>query len=211
MRECDAVADRALRGSLQPDIDRQLDGVPGLGTAAELERAARAAGGVHADLREARSSAKELVGHRLDTRLADLVARPVPLAGQRLELSGRHLADVAEQLRRDRLVRVVAQIGLDDLDAGEVDLVLLEVRDLVVAHGDLDGDGVDWVVLARVDVGGELVHRDIEDSREPADLGIAPVLRQVADPELDCRAGSVVDDHGPVAVENRAARRLDAD
>ena len=43
-------------------------------------------------------------------------------------------------LRRERGVGVVAQIDLDDLDTGELGLVLVEVVDLLLAHGGLDHD-----------------------------------------------------------------------
>ena len=209
VRERDAVANRALRGSLETHVDRQLHGVSRLGAAPRLERAPWTAGRIDPDLRKPCPSTKELVRHRLDARLPDLVARSVPLAGQDLELAGRDLTDVPEQLCGDRLVVVVPQVRLHDLHAREVDLMLLQVGDLVFADGGLDGDRIDRVVPAGIDIRRELAHGYVENGCEPADFAVAPVLRQISDPQLDRGPGGVVDDHGSVPVEDRPAESLD--
>ncbi len=176
----------------------------------QLERTLRASHGVHANLRQAGVAAEVLVVTRLDAGLSHLVARLVDL-GLLVELPRRHLAHVAEHLRRQRLVRVVAQVGLLDLDARELGRVLVQVGDLVLPHGRLHGDRVERVGDALVHLLGELERRHPQDLGEVLDDRVAAVLRQVAHPELHGRAGDVVDDHLAVAVEDRPARRLEPD
>ena len=90
--------------------------------------------------------------------------------------------------------------------------MLLEVVDLVVVHGRLDRDRRERVDGVLVDLAGEALRRHVEHGREALDHPVAPLLlRHVADPELDRRAGHVPDDHLALAIEDRAARRLDPD
>ena len=165
---------------------------------------------VDADLGLAGHPAEVLVELGLDAGLADLVSGLVQL-GVRVELLLRDFADVAEHLRAERLVRIVPQVRLLDLDTREVGLVLVEVRDLVLADGRLHGDRIERVVDPRVDLLRKRDRADVEDPREPPDHLVAPLRREVADPELHRRARDVVDDHSAVAVEDRAARSLQPD
>ena len=89
--------------------------------------------------------------------------------------------------------------------------MLLQVVDLVVVDGRLDRDRVRELAAAGVDLARKLEHRHVEDGGEALDHPVAPLSWGVADPQLDGRAGHVADDHPAVAVEDRAARRLDPD
>ena len=214
LRERDALADRALGGALELDVEREPHRRAGPCVAPDLERPLRAAERVDADLGRARDAAQVPVERRLDAGLADLVAAPVvglqPLL--RLQLRRRDLADVAEHLRGERLVRVVAQVRLLDLHARELGRVLLQVVDLVVVHGRLDGDRRQRVDAPVVDLAREARRRHVEHGGEALDHPVAPcLLRHVADPQLHRRARDVADDHPALAVEDRAARRLDPD
>ena len=184
--------------------------MPGTRLALRLERALRAAERVDADLRLARLAAEVLVELRLDAGLPHLVAGAVELRPA-VELRLRDLADVAEHLCRERLVRVVPQVRLLDLDARELGLVLVEVRDLVLPDRRLHRDRVERVGDPLVHLLREPRRRDLEDPGEPLDDVVAPLPRQVADPHLHRGPGDVVDDRLPVAVEDRPARRLDPD
>src|SRR5581483_119833 len=201
----------ALGGALQAHVDRELDRVPGTGLAAELDRALRAAERVYEDLCSARLAAQEAVEHRLDARLADLVAGPVVLAGEALQLLGRDLPDVAEQLRRERLVGVVAQVGGLDAHAGEVAAVLLQVAHLVHRYAGLDRDRVGQLAAVLVHLAREVGGGHAEHPGETLDLAVAPLPAQVAHPQPDGAPGPVVDEDAAVAVEDGAPRRLDPD
>ena len=120
----DPEAEGALRRALEADVDRQAHRAPGTRLELGLERATRAAERVDPDLGLAGLAAQVLVVLRLHPGLPDLVARRVHLRA-RVELLLGDLAHVAEHLRREGLVRVVAQIGLLDLHAREVGLVLV--------------------------------------------------------------------------------------
>src|SRR5262249_4988711 len=171
------VAQRLLGRALQLDVDRELDRVAWQEAPAREEAAARHPERVDADLGSARPSAQELVEGGLDTRLADLVGGVVDsltlrvmLAPELLELLRRDLPDVAEDLRGERLVRVVAQERADDLDAREVEPMLVEVRDLVVCRTGLHRNRIRELVAMCVDVARELVHGDGEHCRQLLDL-----------------------------------------
>ncbi len=206
----DPVPERALGGPLEPDVDGQPHRVPGPRLALRLERPLRAAERVDPDLRLAGLAAEELVELRLDAGLADLVARAVQPRPP-LQVALRHLADVPEHLRREGLVRVVPQIGLLDLDARELGLVLVEVRDLVLADRGLHRDRVERIGDPLVDLLREPRRRHLQHPREPLDDVVAALLRQVAHPELHGGAGDVVHDGLAIPVEDRAAGSLDAD
>ena len=154
------------------------------------------------------------VVRRLDSRLADLVAATVVGLRRLLRFSsvGRDLADVPEDLRGERLIGVVPQVRLLDLDAGELGRVLLQVVDLVVVNRRLHGDRRERVDAPVVHLASEATRRHVEDGRKALDHPVAPLLLgHVADPQLDRRSRHVADDHLAVAVEDRAARRLDPD
>ncbi len=90
--------------------------------------------------------------------------------------------------------------------------MLVQVVDLLLANGCLDGDRRQRVGLPRGDLAGELGRGDAQDPREAAD-DLAPASfdpGHVADPELHRGPGDVRDDDAPVAIENRPPWRLDA-
>ena len=130
-----------------------------------------------------------------------------------LELLLRDLADVAEQLRGDRALRVVAQERARELDARELVPAFPDVVDDWLVDADLDRDRRQRVALALGDPGQHLADRDVHDARKPLQLVLAraPRLRQVGRVELESRAGTVVDERHAVPVEDHAARRFDAD
>ena len=104
---------------------------PGFGSVVVITEPLRPAERVDAQLRRAGDAAQVAVVGRLDAALADLVAGLVALA---LRASSsccwRDLADVAEQLRRERVVRVVAEVRRARVvDARELVRVLVEVVD----------------------------------------------------------------------------------
>ena len=154
---CDAVAERPLGRALQLDVEREADGVARLRVAARLDGALRAAERVDADLRRARPC-RAGTRRRWPRRRPCRSCRPryvvAPSLLLALQLGRGDLADVAEHLRGERLVRVVAQVGLLDLDARELRLVLEQVVDLVVVHRRLTVIGVSGRA-ARVDLAAQ--------------------------------------------------------
>ena len=114
------------------------------------------------------------------------VAGAVSVPAERLQLLRRDLAGVAEDLRGERPVRVVAEVDLDDLDARELGLVLVQVVDLLLADRGLDDDRRQRDRMrALVHLAREVARRDVEDaSRAAATRSWRPSLRHVADPEL---------------------------
>ena len=94
---------------------------------------------------------------------------------------------------------------------GNFDWSLVEVVDLLLADRGLHDDRRQRVEAALVHLARERARRHVEHLREPLHEVVAPLLRHVADPELDRRSGDVRDDDAAAAVEQRAARSLDAD
>ena len=161
--------------------------------------------------RRAGDAAEIRVVGGLDAGLADQVARVVALLRQRLQLLRGDLTDVAEHLRRERPVRVVADVRRRRLDAGELRRVLGEVVHHRILRRLPQEDRRDGIALMRLDRGGDLVQRNVRHARQRAELVVAVdvVLRQVGRPELDGGGGGVRDEHVPVPVEDDAARSLD--
>src|SRR5581483_9534262 len=105
-----------------------------------LDGARRAATRVDRQLRRPVAAAEVLVVLGLDAGLPDRVRRLVAELLVRLVLGRRDRTDVAEDVRRERLVRVLAQVALRELHAGERRLVLGEIGDLVRVDAVLDDD-----------------------------------------------------------------------
>ena len=147
----------------------------------------------------------------LDSGLPDPVAAAVVVLAEPLQLLGRDLADVPEDVGGQRVVLVVAEVDLRDLDARELRLVLEQVVGLLLADGRLHRDRRERIGAALLDLLRELSRRDVHDRREAPDEVVAALARQVADPEPDGRARDVRDHRAPVPVEDGAARRLDPD
>src|SRR5207237_4363731 len=102
VREPDAVREGALRGALQPDVDGEAQRVARGRRHHQPRTALLAPARVDRELLLAVAPAEIRVVGALDARLADHIARQVLLA-QRLVLLRRDRADVAEDLRRQRL------------------------------------------------------------------------------------------------------------
>ena len=212
--ELDALAERALSRLLQADVERQPDVVARHRGPARLEAPERLAERVDAELVHPGRPAQPAVVGRLDPGLADLLAAAdvaVLRLLELLQLLGRDLADVAEQLRRQCLVLVVAQIGARHLDAREVGPVLEQRRDLILVHGRLDEDRGQRIALVLLERLRQPRQRHAEDLREPLEHRVAPLLGQVGRPDPHSRARDVRDDRAARAVEDGAALRLDPD
>ena len=151
--------------------------LPGCAGRRVRERAQRPAERVDAELSGARLAAEIRVECSLDAGLADLLAAAVAVLLEPLELLGRDLADVAEHLRSERPVLVVAQVGADDRDAREVVRALEQRRHLVLVHGRLDEDRRQRVVLALLERPGQPRQRHAQDLREPLQHRVAALLR----------------------------------
>ncbi len=166
---------------------------------------------VHVQPLRAGDAAEIGVVRRLNARLSDLVARHVAELRVASELRRRDLADVAEQLRRERVVRVLADVRAAYDHAGELVLVLREVRDHGVARCVPDDHRRDEVAAAAFDRRRDLVQRRPRHAREPAQLRVALVvdLRQVVRPELHRLSRVVEHNHAAVPVEDRPARGED--
>ena len=149
---------------------------------------------------------------RLDPGLAYLVARDHS-GRMLLQLLLRDFRDVAEELRRHRPVRIVAQERVLETEPPELVLMFLEVADLWLPDGLLDDHRRQRVAFPRSDPLQHVVDRDMQDPFESLQLTKAqvPLVRQIGRPEDDGRAGVVVHQDAAVAVEDHAAGRLDAD
>ena len=175
-----------------------------------LEDTHAAAERVDLDLLPARLAAQLLVPRLLEVRLADQIAPPDVRIRRPRELVLAHLADVAEEVRRQRTVRIVAPRPDAQRHAGQLELVGLERHHAgpveVAAHHDA------------------LVRRALRRRAEPLGDGILglvevrgqraqhrrPVARVLGN-EHDVEGGAVVDQQLAVAVVDHAARRRHAD
>ena len=128
LRSAHRACERGLGGGLDSEVERQADVVARNGVAME-QSAHDAVGAVDLETRLARHSAQPLLVEQLDAALADLVARAVVLALARVELVLVDLADVAEEVRGERSVRIGAFGNALRLDAREVFGVLADVDD----------------------------------------------------------------------------------
>src|SRR5262249_46824476 len=155
------------------------------------DRGRRLAERVHAQLGEPRPPAQVGVVRGLEARLADAVARPEPALLAPVELRLRDLADVAEELRGQHPARVLARVGLDDLDAREVAMGLLEEVDEPLVHADAQDHRGDRISTMQLDLMRDARERDAEDSRELLQLTVRALLREVGGPEADERLALV--------------------
>ena len=89
--------------------------------------------------------------------------------------------------------------------------MLLEVEDLILVQAALHDDRRERVVAVLLQLLQDLGCRNAGDLGErPQLLQLGgPALRQVGRPELQARPRDVRHEHVPVAVEDRAARRVD--
>ncbi len=208
VREVDPVRERLLGCALEPHVEREPECEPRTRLLAELEVAHLVPERVDPDLVQPRPAAKVRVVRGLDTRLPDAVARAISLAPKLRQLLRRDLPHVAEDLCRERVVVVVAEVDRDDLDPWEFGLVLVEVLHLVLGDRGLHDDRRHRISSVLGDLARELTRRHVQHVRKvPHDLG-ASLVRHVPDPELDGGAWDVGDDRSPVPVEDRASLRL---
>jgi hypothetical protein len=159
------------------------------------------------------STVSSAVVRGLDAGLADAVRRLVAVLLEALVLLRRDLPDVAEHLRRERLVRVLAQRALREVDARELVRMFEQVVDLVVVQPVLHDHRRERIGRVSVELRQHVAHLHAGDHRERAQLAALgrPALREVGRPQLDARSRHVGDEHVPVAVEDRAARRLETE
>ena len=200
-----------LAHRLQVGVDRQHQVVPGLGLAHARLAAGRQARGVDVDRGQAVDAAQDVVVARLEALLAHLVARLELLEAGLAQLLRRDLADVAEDVRGRRAVRVAADVDAVDGHPGVAVLVLAQEPD------ELDRD----VALERDRARGQLLRllpdllADLGDPH-PGDLRHAlqhlgaavPALRQLVRAHLQGEGGAVANQHLAVAVADLAAGRL---
>ncbi len=145
---------------------------------------------------------------RLDARLPELVVQVV----RRPELLQLVLSDcthIAEHLRGEGLIRVVADVGTPDRQARELLGVLVEVRDHRVARRLTHDERRQQVAVPRLDRARDLVQRNARGVRDALQLVVAVVviLRQIGGPELDGARRDVRDERLAVPVDDRPARR----
>ena len=107
---------------------------------------------------------------------------------------------------------IVAEVDLNDLDARELRLVLVQVVDLLLADRRLHDDRGERVEATRVDLAGELSRRDVEDTgrgaaraRSGPASGMSPTQSSTAVP------ATFETTDAAAAVEDRPAGRLHAD
>src|SRR5688500_14817283 len=133
------VLHRALGRLLDPSIDRRDD----LGAGLRLglrDHADRPAHDVDLDLLAAIATAQELVEQALEAGLAHHVAAAISAL---LELLVARLADVAEEMRGEPTIRVrTRRLDLDD-HARELELPLLDLRDVFERQAATDPDGLE--------------------------------------------------------------------
>ena len=158
------------------------------------------------------TAAEVAVVGRLHPALPDLVAGLVSRRRQALQLAGGDLADVAQQLRRERVVRVMTHVGSSERHAWELGGVLREVRDHRLARRIADDHRGERVAAPRLDAARDLVQRDPREPRKPLELRVAVRvdLRQVRRPQLHRGRCGIDHERTSVAVDDRAARGLHA-
>ena len=134
----DPVAQRLLGCELQLHVEGQANLVAGMRRDDRRRLTDRGAERIDAQDVQPGRSAQVAVVDRLDAALADRVSRVVTLLAEGVKLLLRDLADVAEHMRGELPVGVVAEIFVRDLDAREVVAALLQVADLQLGRAVLD-------------------------------------------------------------------------
>ena len=206
--DLDAVLERVLGRALQLRVERRPQREARLRLLAPQWLRARAPHRVHAQLGQAGRPAEEAVVGELEACLADGI--PVAVAAG-LQLILRHVSHMAEDLRRERPVPVVAEVDVVQLEAGEVPSVLLEVEDLLLAEILFQRHRREWIALVLAQQPPELRHRDDQDRREPAQHPLPAAARHVRRPDLSGGADPVRDEQAALVVEDRPTRRVDPD
>ena len=167
----DRGLERVVGGALEVEVERQAQALALLGLAArDLAAVVAVAERVDDDARVAVLAAQVAVVGLLDAVLADAGAGGDAAVALLLELLRRDLAQRAEQLGGELVVRIGAQEQLLDRDAGELVLALLEVVEGGARHVGLDrhvgvgrlGDAVDDAPVDRA-------RRHVEHAAEAAE------------------------------------------
>src|SRR3989442_722816 len=168
----------------------------------------RAAHRVDLDPLAAVLTAQVLVQEALETALPDHLAAPVsPL----LELLVVGLADVAQQVRGETARRIDA-LGLDlGDDARQLELPLLDLRDVLEGEAAAHAYGQERVGRHPRHGVRQVLIWDVEQRGHAAEDGVAALLvaRQLARNEREREGGTVGDQRHPVTIEQDAARRRD--
>ena len=205
--EVDPVHERGLRGPLQIRVEGQLEAVARDRVGLCQGRARRPTERIDSPASQARLSAQELVEGGFDTALPDPVARQV--SALPLELLGRDLADMTEELGREVAEGITADECVHDGDTRELGFPLPEELHLglagVLLHGDRGARGA----LVLLDLLSDVPERDAQDMRQPLQLAVGPVVGEVRRADADRGRARVVDDHPVVPVADRPSRSLD--
>src|SRR5262249_55534599 len=159
---------RLLRRALELRVDRELERVAGDRLRLRNDDALLTSERVDGQLRRPVLAAEVRVVRGLDARLPDLVGRLVALLLQRRVLLRVDRTDVAQHLRRERLVRVLPERRLLEPGARELRLVLLEIEVLVLLEAALDDNRCDRVVLALLELREHRRDADARNLRERA-------------------------------------------
>ena len=188
-----------LAARSRPEVERQPQPLALLGLVArDLARVVAVAERVDDDLRVAVLAAQVAVVGLLDAARADARAGRDAAVLLLLQLLRRDLAQRAEQLGAELLVRVGAQEQLLDVDAGELVLALLEVVEARARDVDLDGD----VGVRRL--GDALDHAALDRPRRQLDHPPEAAERALS---FDASAGTGGTATGAACLEARARRR----
>ena len=204
-----APLERLLGVLLLLGVDRQAERAAGLCVVDRLEDLERPAGCVLFDALGAIHAAERFLVVRLEAGLAHQVVGQVALRLQRLDLLGGHGPRVAEELREQRALGVLAACLDGDLDTGQLEAGLGDQARRLLRDVLGDPDSVESRSRVAVDR-----HVDVDDRfpgqrGQPGDDLVATVLRQVGGPDLDRERRDVRDEHGTRSVVDQASRGRD--
>ena len=180
-----AVAERELRDLLQLDVERQPQVVARHRRRAR-QRAHRAPARVHLDLLDAGRAVQLALVGKLDADLADVVGALVVGGllppGDALEVAVGDAPDVADHVRRDLAVRILAEQARLDVDAGEAIAVDGEARDLLVGQPRAQRQALEVLRLVEELAEALAVARlDVDDRRQLVDRRVeAPDPRRAS-------------------------------
>ena len=201
------VAEQRFDERLQPDVDRQHDGVAGRRRVA-VEPPHRAARGAGLDLFEAGRAVQVVLVALLDAELADVLGAAV--VGRVITVVDGFLlglvdaADVAEQVAADLAERIVAKQPRLHVDARKAEALCGEAGNLLVGQLGADRQRLEVLALVHQPLEALAVARlDVDDVTQALDGGLQVVDLRRADLEGVCRV--VVCQHHTVAVDDQPA------
>ena len=207
-RRSDLVAEVVVREPLEVEVDVQDERVPGKRVDA-VELGDLAAERVDDEGPEARGPREEVLVGGLDAVLPDRLAR-ARRGRARGELVGARLAEVPEEVRRDRPLRVDAALGRLDDELGVLEGVRLDGADLGDGQVVVEDDRDEVVARPRaLDAAAEVVQAASEEARHEA-KGAVDVLR-LPPVQEERERGLVLGEELAVAIEDEAARGADRD